>query len=45
MNELPKTKSQKEFEEMAYVILKMLSELSPEEQKHIFNYIVFTYNK
>lgn len=45
MYELPKTREQKEFEELAQVILKLLSELSHEELKHIFNYIVFIYNK
>ena len=45
MQDLPKTKAQKEFEELAPVILKILSQLTTEELKHIFNYIVFTYNK
>ena len=43
--EIPKTKQQKEFEELSQVLLKILSELTPEERKHIFNYVVFTYNK
>lgn len=45
MQELPKTRQQKDFEEFAIVLLKILSELTPEERKHIFNYVVFTYNK
>lgn len=45
MNELPKTKEQKEFEELTQVLIKVLSELSHEERKHIFNYVVFMYNK
>lgn len=45
MNELPKTKEQKEFEEFSQVMLKLLAELTAEERKHIFNYIVFMYNK
>ena len=45
MNEIPKTKEQKEYEEFAAVILKLLAELTAEERKHIFNYIVFMYNK
>jgi hypothetical protein len=45
MYELPKTKQQKEFEELAQVLLKLLSELTHEELKHIFNYVVFMYNK
>lgn len=45
MLELPKTKEQKEFEELAQVLLKLLSELTHEEMKHIFNYVVFMYNK
>lgn len=45
MNEIPKTKQQKEFEDFAIVLLKILSELTPEERTHIFNYVIFTYNK
>lgn len=45
MIELPKTRDQKEFEELAQVLLKLLSELSHEELKHVFNYVVFMYNK
>ena len=45
MNELPKTKQQKDFEEFSIALLKILSEMTPEERKHIFNYVVFMYNK
>ena len=45
MQDLLKTQEQKEFEEFSIVILKILSELTAEERRHIFNYIVFTYNK
>ena len=43
--ETPKTKQQKEFEELTQVLIKILAELTPEERKHIFNYVVFMYNK
>ena len=42
---IPTTAGQKHFEEMAQVIFKILSELSEEERTHIFNFIIFTYNK
>ena len=45
MQELPKTSEQKEFEEYSIILLKILAELTPEERTHIFNYVVFTYNK
>lgn len=45
MQDIPKTKEQKEFEEFTQVILKLLAELTSEERRHIFNYIVFMYNK
>lgn len=45
MNELPKTKEQKEFEELTQVLIKLLSELTHEERKHILSYVIFTYNK
>ena len=45
MQELPKTKQQKEFEDFSQVFLKILAELTPEERQHIFNYIIFMYNK
>lgn len=45
MQELPKTKQQKEFEEYSQIMLRILAELTPEERTHIFNYIIFTYNK
>ena len=45
MQDLPKTKEQKEFEEFSQVILKLLAELTSEERKHIINYIIFMHNK
>lgn len=45
MQETPKTKEQKEFEELSQVLLKILAELTHEQRQHIFNYVVFMYNK
>lgn len=45
MQDIPKTIEQREFEQLSQALIKILSELTHEERKHIFNYVVFTYNK
>lgn len=44
MQELPKTKEQKQFEDISKVIIKLLSELSQEERKQVFDYVLYMYN-
>ena len=45
MQDIPKTQEQKEYEELAQTIVMLLAKLTAEERRHIFNYIVFMYNK
>ncbi len=42
---IPMTKQQKEFEDMIQVFIKIMSELTEEERKRIFDFVIFTYNK
>ncbi len=42
---IPTTKQQKDFEQWAQVVIKILSELSEDDRKRIYDFIIFTYNK
>lgn len=43
--QIPKTKEQKQFEQLTPVLLQIISELTHKERQQVFNYAISIYNK
>ncbi len=42
--EVPKGRAQKDMEERLYILIKIFTELTEEEQKRVLDFIIFTHN-